>query len=148
MRNDLMLISSGYDQQVKFWSNFNDNKPKNSMDFKEQAINALELLPNREELAIAVLNSVKFIDLVSMSNTPVYSVDSHTANISCLLFHKDLDNLFFSGGEDSTVKLNDKRILKSVKDFDHYNYVNSIQLGYSVIFLYRMNWFLQTKTVL
>jgi WD40 repeat protein len=140
MKNDIMLISSGYDQNIRFWSDFNNNKCKNSIsvDFKESAINALELLPSKEELAFAINNSVKFLDLVSMNNFPVYSVDSHTGNISNILFNKDLDSLFFTAGEDSVVKLNDKRILKGVKEFDHSHYVNSIHLGFdnvSIFFL-------------
>lgn len=132
MKNDIILISSGFDQHIRFWTQFNNsNKCKHTIEYKEGAINALELLPNKEELAFATNNSIKFLDLVSMNNIPVYSVDSHTGVVNNILFDKEFDsNLFFSSGEDCCVKLNDKRILKAVKEFDHSHYVNSIQLGH------------------
>ena len=136
MKNDIMLISSGYDQQIRFWSDFNNNKCKNTIEYKDSAINSLELLPNKEELAFATNNSVKFLDLVSMNNFPILSIDSHSAVVSCILFSKDFENEFFSSGEDCTIKLNDKRIAKSVREFDHTGYVNSIQIGYDNVSIF------------
>lgn len=34
-RGDIMLISSGYDQQIKFWSDIQDTKCKFSFEYKE-----------------------------------------------------------------------------------------------------------------
>ncbi len=34
-RGDIMLISSGYDQQIKFWSDIQDTKCKHSFEYKE-----------------------------------------------------------------------------------------------------------------
>lgn len=133
MKNDIMLISSGYDQQIKFWSDFNNSKCKHVYEIgkNEGPINALEMLPNKEEIAFAVNNSVKFLDLVSITPTSSSTISSHNALVNNIMFQKDIDYLFYSSGEDSTVRLNDRRIGKAVKEFNHNHYVNSIQFGFN-----------------
>jgi WD40 repeat protein len=71
MTRDIILVSSGYDMCIRFWSDFNDSKCKHSIEYKDAAINALEITPNKEYVAFASQNSVKFIDLVSLNSTPV-----------------------------------------------------------------------------
>jgi WD40 repeat protein len=71
MTRDIILVSSGYDMYIRFWSDFNDSKCKHSIEYKDAAINALEITPNKEYVAFATQNSVKFIDLVSLNSTPV-----------------------------------------------------------------------------
>jgi WD40 repeat protein len=71
MSKDIILVSSGYDMFIRFWSDFNDSKCKHSIEYKEAAINALEITPNKEYVAFATQNSVKFIDLVTLNSTPV-----------------------------------------------------------------------------
>lgn len=71
MTRDIILVSSGYDMYIRFWSDFNDSKCKHSIEYKDAAINALEITPNKEYVAFSSQNSVKFIDLVSLNSTPV-----------------------------------------------------------------------------
>jgi len=71
MGRDLFLVSSGYDQNIRFWSDFQDNKCKHSIEYKDAAINVLEITPNKEFVAFSAQNCVKFIDLMSMNSTPV-----------------------------------------------------------------------------
>lgn len=129
MSRDIILVSSGYDMNIRFWSDFNDSKCKHSIEYKEAAINALEITPNKEYVAFAAQNSVKFIDLVSLSSTPVYSIDSHEGLVSSLLFPVDFENCFISAGEDSTARINDIRTGKAVKEFYHSNYVTSVAIA-------------------
>ncbi len=131
MKNDIMLISSDYNQQIKFWSNM-DNKCKHIIEYKESAITAIELTQSKESLAFATTNSIKFLDLATMNPNPVLSLDAHNGVINCILFDKDNQNLLFTAGEDCTIKLNDKRTNKFVQEYNHNNYVNSIQFGYKV----------------
>lgn len=134
-----MLISSGYDQQIKFWSDFNNTKCKHVFEVKEGPINALEMVPNKDEIAFAVNNSVKFLDLASLNPTQSNSIDSHNGIVSSILFTKEIDYLYFSAGEDCFVKLNDRRVGKPVRDFDHQGYINSICLGNDNVSLYFNN---------
>lgn len=126
---DIILVSAGYDMNIRFWSDFSDSKCKHSIEFKESAINSLEITPNKEYVAFAAGNSVKFIDLVSLNSTPVYSIDSHEGIISSILFPIDFENCFISAGEDCSARVNDIRTGKAVKEFYHHNYVNSVAVG-------------------
>jgi WD40 repeat protein len=94
-----------------------------------QAINALEITPNKQYVAFGSQNSIKFLDLVKLNNTPVYSIDSHEGIVSNILFPIEFENCFISAGEDSSVKINDIRTCKAVKEFYHNNYVNSIAVA-------------------
>jgi WD40 repeat protein len=129
MTRDIILVSAGYDMCIRFWSDFNESKCKHSIEYKDAAINALEITPNKEYVAFGSQNSIKFIDLGSLNSTPVYSIDSHEGIVSNILFPLEFENCFISAGEDSSVKINDIRTCKAVKEFFHNNYVNSIAVA-------------------
>lgn len=59
----------------------------------------------------------------------MYSIDSHEGLVSCILFPIDFENCFISAGEDCTVRINDIRTGKAVKEFYHSNFVNSIAIA-------------------
>ena len=127
MSRDIVLISSGYDNVIRFWSNFNPGTQcKAEIEFNENAINVLELSPNRDYVAFAAGNSVKFLDLNTLNPNPVLSIDSHEGLISSVIIPPNLNNCFISAGEDSSIRVNDTRVGKAVKTFYHPNYVNSI----------------------
>ena len=108
MSNDIVLVSSGYDMNIRFWSDFtNGTQCKYSIEHKDNAINALEMTPSKDHVAFASGNSLKFIDLHKLSPNPVV----------------------ISGGEDCSVRVNDIRVGKAVKSFYHTNYVNSVAIG-------------------
>lgn len=69
---DIILVSTGYDYNIRFWSDFNDSKSKHSIEYASASINALEITPNKEYVAFASQNSVKFIDLVQLNSNPVF----------------------------------------------------------------------------
>jgi WD40 repeat protein len=74
--NELFLVSSGYDQHIRFWSSdFQENKCKHSIEIKDSSnpstINVLEITPNKEFVSFATQNFVKFIDLKTMSSNSV-----------------------------------------------------------------------------
>lgn len=131
MKNDIMLISSGYDQQIKFWSDFNNNKCKHIYEIHKNdgPVNSLEMLPNNIELAFAVNNNIKFLDLETISQSQSTTISSHSGIVNNILFYKDNSQVFFSGGEDAKIKLNDRRIGKCVKELKHTSYITSLQLG-------------------
>lgn len=72
MSRDIILVSAGYDMCIRFWSDFNESKWKHSIEYKDSAINALEITPNKEYVAFTSLNSIKFIDLTTLNSTPVF----------------------------------------------------------------------------
>lgn len=135
-KNEIMLISSGYDQQIKFWTDFNNNKCKHVLDLntlKEIGpVTCLELVPNKEEIAYTVFNTIKFLDLNTLSLVQSSTITNNTASvISNLLFYKNNENLLFTSGEDSHLRLIDRRCGKPTLEFKHDAYVNSIQFGFN-----------------
>lgn len=126
---DIVLVSSGYDMTIRFWADFSDNQCKYQVEYKDGAINALEMTPNKDYVAFATGNSIKFLDLHTMNPTPVTSIDSHEGLVSCILIPQSFDNCFISAGEDSSVRINDIRAGKGVKVFYHSNYVNAVAIA-------------------
>ena len=130
MSRDIVLVSSGYDMCIRFWSDFNNGSQcKYSIDYKDNAINALEMTPNKEYVAFAAGNTIKFIDLKPSTPSLLLTIDSHEGLVSSILIPDNFDNCFISAGEDCTVRINDIRLAKGVKSFDHGNYVNSVAIG-------------------
>ena len=126
---DIVLVSSGYDMAIRFWADFNESQCKCQIEYKDGAINALEMTPNKDYVAFATGNSIKFLDLHTLSSTPVTSIDSHDGLISTILIPQSFDNCFISAGEDCSVRINDIRAGKGVKVFYHANYVNTVAIA-------------------
>lgn len=130
MSKDIVLVSSGYDMTIRFWSDFNNNSQcKYQIEWKDNAINALEMTPNKDYVAFASGNSVKFIDLHTLNPSPVVSIDSHEGLVNSILIPQNFDNCFISSGEDSSVRINDIRAGKGVMAFYHNNFVNSVEIA-------------------
>ena len=130
MSYDIVLVSSGYDMNIRFWSDFTTRTQcKYSIEHKDNANNALEMTPSKEHVAFASGNSLKFIDLHKISPNPVLSIDSHEGLVSTILFPPKLIDCVISAGEDCSVRINDIGVGKGVKSFYHTNYVNSVEIG-------------------
>jgi G protein beta subunit-like protein len=132
MSYDIVLVSSGYDMIIRFWSDFNSGTNcKYQIEHKDNAINALEMTPSKDKVAFASGNSIKFIDLHKLGPVPILSIDSHEGLLSTILFPQMLKDIVITGGEDCSVRVSDMRVGKVVKSFFHTNYVNSIAIGNS-----------------
>ena len=130
MSYDIVLVSSGYDMTIRFWSYFTSGTQcKYSIEHKDNAINALEMTPAKDKVAFASGNSIKFLDLHKLSQIPVLSIDSHEGLLSTILFPQMLKDIVITGGEDCSVRVSDIRVGKVVKSFFHTNYVNSVAIG-------------------
>ena len=130
MSYDIVLVSSGYDMTIRFWSDFTSGTQcKYSIEHKDNAINALEMTPSKDKVAFASGNSIKFLDLHKLSQIPVLSIDSHEGLLSTILFPQMLKDIVITGGEDCSVRVSDIRVGKVVKSFFHTNYVNSVAIG-------------------
>ena len=129
MSNDIVLVSSGYDMTIRFWSSLTTGaKSDYSIKYMDFAINAMEMPPKKDKVVIGAGNSLKFFDFYKPS-TPTLSINSHEGLLISILFPKNLDNIVISGGEDCSVRINDIRVGKAVKTFMHSNYVNSLAIG-------------------
>ena len=139
MSYDIVLVSSGYDMTIRFWSDFTSGTQcKYSIEHRDNAINALEMTPSKDKVAFASGNSIKFIDMHKLNPIPILSIDSHEGLLSTILFpevlstilspeaHKDI---VITGGEDCSVRISDMRTGKVTKSFFHSNYVNSVAIG-------------------
>lgn len=126
---EIVLVSSGYDMCIKFWASFNNGSEcRYKVDYKDNAINALEMTPNKEFVAFAAGNSIKFIDLRKGEPSLLLSIESHEGLVSTILIPDNFENKFISAGEDSTVRINDIRLQKGIQSFTHANYVNSVAM--------------------
>ena len=125
--SNFILISSGFDCTIKFWSNFaTGTKPQEIFYHKENAINALEMPKDKDKVAFATGNTIKFVDLNSIKLFPVFLSDLHEGLITNILFPKKLNNIVITGGEDNSVRISDMRVGKVIKSFFHSHFVNSI----------------------
>ena len=125
--SNFILISSGFDCTIKFWSNFaTGTKPQEIFYHKENAINALEMPKDKDKVAFATGNTIKFVDLNSIKLFPVFLSDLHEGLITNILFPKKLNNIVITGGEDNSVRISDMRVGKVIKSFLHSHFVNSI----------------------
>ena len=130
MSYDIVLVSSGYDMIIRFWSDFNSGTNcKYQIEHKDNAINALEMTPAKDKVAFASGNSIKFLDLHKLGPLPVLSIDPHEGLISTILFPQTLKDIVITAGEDCSVRVSDMRVGKVVKPFFHANYVNSVAIG-------------------
>jgi G protein beta subunit-like protein len=125
--DNIILISSCFDNSIQFWSEFTTGaKPKAIFRNKETAINALEMSKDKDKVAFATGNTIKFVDLNSIKLFPVFLSDLHEGLITNILFPKKLNNIVITGGEDNSVRISDMRVGKVIKSFFHSNFVNSI----------------------
>ena len=125
--DNFILISSCFDNSIQFWSEFTTGaKPKAIFRNKETAINALEMPKDKDKVAFATGNTIKFVDLNSIKLFPVFLSDLHEGLITNILFPKKLNNIVITGGEDNSVRISDMRVGKVIKSFFHSHFVNSI----------------------
>ena len=125
--DNFILISSCFDNSIQFWSEFTTGaKPKAIFRNKETAINALEMPKDKDKVAFATGNTIKFVDLNSIKLFPVFLSDLHEGLITNILFPQNLNDIVITGGEDNSVRISDMRVGKVIKSFFHSNFVNSI----------------------
>ena len=130
MSYDIVLVSSGYDMTIRFWSDFTSGTQcKYSIEHRDNAINALEMTPSKDKVAFASGNSIKFIDMHKLNPIPILSIDSHEGLLSTILFPEAHKDIVITGGEDCSVRISDMRTGKVTKSFFHSNYVNSVAIG-------------------
>ena len=85
--DNFILISSCFDNSIQFWSEFTTGaKPKAIFRNKETAINALEVPKDKDKVAFATGNTIKFVDLNSIKLFPVFLSDLHEGLITNILF--------------------------------------------------------------
>ena len=125
--DNIILISSCFDNSIQFWSEFTTGaKPKAIFRNKETAINALEMPKDKDKVAFATGNTIKFVDLNSIKLFPVFLSDLHEGLITNILFPQNLNDIVITGGEDNSVRISDMRVGKVIKSFFHSHFVNSI----------------------
>jgi G protein beta subunit-like protein len=129
MSKEIVIVSSGYDMCIRFWADFRESQCRYQIEYKDSAINALEMTPNKDYVAFAAANSIKFIDLHTLNPTPVTSIESHEGLVSTILIPQNFDNCFISAGEDCSVRINDIRAGKGIRVFYHSNYVNTVAIA-------------------
>ena len=58
MSSDIVLVSSGYDQSIRFWFDFaNGNQCKYAKNIKIMQKNALEMTPSKDNVAFSLETS-------------------------------------------------------------------------------------------
>ena len=58
MSSDIVLVSSGYDQSIRFWFDFaNGTQCKYAKEHKDNAKNALEITPSKDNVAFSLETS-------------------------------------------------------------------------------------------
>jgi G protein beta subunit-like protein len=122
MSKQLILVTAGYDHQIKFWD-VASGLPTHSIAYNDSHVNKLAITADRRYLGVAGYNVVKVFQISEKGipdETPgsEVSYEGHTANVTSLGFQKD-NKWFFTSSEDGTVKVFDFKMTGFMRNYDN-----------------------------
>jgi len=83
--------------------------------------------PDKQRLVVSGNPHVRFFEVESSNNAHVTSLESHTANVTDLGFHRE-GKWLFTGSEDKTIKIWDIRTSTRQRNYDCSAPVNTVVL--------------------
>ncbi|KAK8399625.1 hypothetical protein O3P69_003586 [Scylla paramamosain] len=105
--NQVILATASYDHTIKLWQ-AHSGICQRTLKHPESQVNAMEITPNRQQLAAAGYQHIRMYDLKSLSEDPVINFEGISKNVTALGFQED-GKWMFTGGEDCTAKIWDLR---------------------------------------
>lgn len=120
----VILVSSGYDQTIKFWEALSGICSR-TIQHGDGQVNRLAITPDKRFLAAAGSKSIKLFDIRSNNPNPTLSFDEHTGNVTAVAIQAD-GKWMASSSEDGTVKVWDLRTGHVQRSYKHGSPVNDV----------------------
>lgn len=120
----VILVSSGYDQTIKFWEALSGICSR-TIQHGDGQVNRLAITPDKRFLAAAGAKSIKLFDIRSNNPNPTLSFDDHNGNVTAVAIQAD-GKWMASSSEDGTVKVWDLRTGHVQRNYRHGCPVNDV----------------------
>lgn len=120
----VILVSSGYDQTIKFWEALSGICSR-TIQHNDGQVNRLAITPDKRFIAAAGSRSIRLYDIKSNNPNHTVSFDDHTANVTAVAIQAD-GKWLASSSEDGTVKVWDMRTGHVQRSYKHKCPVNDV----------------------
>lgn len=120
----VILVSSGYDQTIKFWEALSGICSR-TIQHGDAQVNRMAITPDKRFLAAAGARSIRLYDIRSNNPNHTLSFDDHTGNVTAVAIQAD-GKWMASASEDGTVKVWDMRTGHVQRNYKHKCAVNDV----------------------
>lgn len=120
----VVLCSSGYDEQIKFWEALSGVCSR-TIQHSDGQVNRMVITHDKKYLACAGAHTVRLYDIKSDSPNPVMTFEGHKGNITALEIQAE-GKWMATSSEDGTVKVWDMRSGTIQRDYHHREPVNDV----------------------
>lgn len=120
----VVLCSSGYDEQIKFWEALSGVCSR-TIQHSDGQVNRMVITHDKKYLACAGAHTVRLYDIKSDSPNPVMTFEGHKGNITALEIQAE-GKWMVTSSEDGTVKVWDMRSGTIQRDYHHREPVNDV----------------------
>lgn len=120
----VILVSSGYDQTIKFWEALSGICSRTIQNADGQ-VNRMAITPDKRFLAAAGVRTIRLYDIRSNNPNPTVVFEDHTANVTAVAIQAD-GKWMASSSEDGTVKVWDMRTGHVQRNYRHESPVNDV----------------------
>lgn len=120
----VLLVSSGYDQTIKFWEALSGicNRTIQSGDGQ---VNRMAISPDKRYLACASVHSVLLYDIRTSNPQPVMKFEGHYGNVTAVAIQAD-GKWMVTSSEDGSVKVWDMKTGSIQRNYKHNCAVNDV----------------------
>lgn len=96
----VILATGGYDHKIRFWE-APSGICSREVSYPGSQVNCLEITPDKQFLAAGGNPHIRLYEINNTMDTPVLTLDGHTASVTSLGFQRD-GRYLYSGSEDGT----------------------------------------------
>ncbi|WVW82543.1 hypothetical protein I302_104554 [Kwoniella bestiolae CBS 10118] len=122
----VILCTAGYDHSIRFWEAWSGICYRQiTLQPQWKQVNRLAISPDKAYLAAAGNGAVRIWDIASLSNTPIATLEGHTANVVALAYSA-MGKWIVTGSEDGSVKVWDTRTAQIQRNYLHDCPVNDV----------------------
>lgn len=123
---NIVFITTGYDQVIKFWDPLNGNCIR-TIPYPESHINCMSLSRDKLHLVVGSNPNARIFDVNGQVNTPTMVYQGHKGNITGIGCQRDF-KWIFTASEDKRIKIWDTRSPKPQRE-----YINSCSINAAVL---------------